>query len=178
MSVYYDKRKGKENAQAAASAVQNSEWTVMAGADRFCCDHLYYGFRGQKLVFQPVSGPVCHLLSGSASQYAGSSPDTRVVENGIWFRDYNVMIPYSYMEKGEFYKGRSHGSTDYVVDIFLSSKVFEDGQLNTCKLQKKLKGENRIWVLLEDQEEEYVSLCTALQGKVPMRDVSGDDASE
>ena len=106
-------------------------------------------------------------------------PDTRVEENGIWFRDYKVMIPYSYMEKGEFYKGRSHGCTEYEVDIFLSSKVVEDGQINTCKLQKKLKGENKIRVLLlEDQEEEYVSLCAALRGKIPMRDVSEDDISK
>ena len=124
-------------------------------------------------------GLIALMFTGCAVDRLDFRPEFQFMEKGIWFRDYGVMVPYSYMERGEYCAVPEIRRTSYEVDIFLSPAAFETGQKSFQKLQKKLKRERKIRILLfEEDREKYESLCRVLKSKIPMRDASNDPIAE
>ena len=126
-----------------------------------------------------VMGVIAFLFSVCAKEALDFRPEYQVSSSGIWFRDYGVTVPYGYMERGEYCTVQEMHGNSYEVDIFLSSAAFEEGQKKFQKLQKKLRREKKIrMILLEEEREKYESLCRVLKSKIPMRDASNDPIAE
>ena len=126
-----------------------------------------------------VMGMIALLFSICAKEALDFRPEYQVSNSGIWVRDYGTTIPYGCMERGEYCTVHETRRNSYAVDIFLSSAAFADGQRKFQKLQKKLKRERKIQIVLNGEErEKYESLCRVLQSKIPMRDASNDPIEE
>ena len=125
------------------------------------------------------TGMLAFLFTGCAVDRLDFRPEFQIMEQGIWFRDYGVMIPYGYMERGEYCRVLETRRSSYEVDIFLSPAAFEEEEKSFQKLQKKLKKEKKIRILLfEEDREKYENLCKALKSRIPMRDASNDELPE
>ena len=129
--------------------------------------------------FAIFMGLIAFLFTGCAIDQLDFRPEFQIMEQGIWFRDYGVMVPYGYMERGEYCRVLEIRRTSYEVDIFLAPAAFEEKEKSFEKLQNKLKKERKIRVLLfEEDREKYESLCKALKSRIPMRDASDDPLEE
>ena len=126
-----------------------------------------------------VTGLLAWLFSFIAWKSLDLRPEYRVEDTGIWFRDYKALIPYALMERAEYCSFPERTGTGYEVDLFLSPAALLDGQLESQKLLKQLKRENKLRMIFMGEEKEiYDSLCKALAPRIPMKDVTDEPFPE
>ena len=100
-----------------------------------------------------ITGVFAYLFSFCAWKSLDFRPEYRVEEGGIWFRDEQVMLPYTLMERAEYCSFPDRSSTGYEVDIFISPAALLEGQINGQKIRKNLQKEKKIRNIFSEKEK-------------------------